>query len=87
VTVVTFSEDLYDGFAIDEAAKAYGGVAKFSLERADGLYRVSLEAIPGDAERATRFDESKIALEFQNYALGATIDRLRTSREAGAGGR
>jgi hypothetical protein len=72
VTVVTFREDLYDGFAVDLAAKTYARFATFDLEKADGFYRVGITA-------TGRFEESKIALEFQNFALGATIERLKAT--------
>ena len=44
MTVVTFREDLYDGFAIDLAAKTYARFATFDLEKGDGLYKVGIAA-------------------------------------------
>ena len=72
--MLTFPEDLYDGFAIDEAVKAFARVAVFDLSRENGVYRVALTAA------SNRHSEEAIALEFQNFALGATIDRLRLGR-------
>jgi hypothetical protein len=73
VIEVRFHEELYDGFAIDEAVKLYGPYATFALSREAGGYVVKIEGQEGGA------DESVIAAELANYALGKTIERSRAS--------
>lgn len=75
-----FHEELYDGFAIDEAVKLYEPYASFTLERERGGFTVKLEA-KADAG----VEEALIAAELANYALGKTIERSReTPATAGA---
>lgn len=71
-----FHEELYDGFAIDEAVKVYEPYATFTLDRQAGGYLVKLEAKAGDDGV---IDESLIAAEIVNYALGKTIERSRAT--------
>ncbi len=75
-----FHEELYDGFAIDEAVKVYEPHAAFTLVREAGGYIVKLEARP-DADGGA--DEALIAAELANYALGKTIERSRATQPAG----
>lgn len=63
-----FAEDLYDGFAVDEAAKIYGAHGSIELSRADGAYVVRVHAHEG-------VDDRTLAAELANYALGLTIDK------------
>lgn len=65
-----FPDDLYDGFAVDEAVKTYADYASAELAREDGAYVVRVTAKP-DAG----FDDRAIALELANFALGRSIDR------------
>jgi hypothetical protein len=77
-----FHEELYDGFAIDEAVKVYAPYATFTLSRERGGYVVQIQGHEGGA------DEAVIAAELSNYALGKTIEKSRaaaTSDAAGAG--
>jgi len=76
VIEVRFHEELYDGFAIDEAVKLYGPYATFALSREAGGYVVKIEGQEGGA------DESVIAAELANYALGKTIERSRATAAA-----
>jgi hypothetical protein len=63
-----FHHDLYDGFAIDEAAKVYGPYATMELVREPEAYVVRLTATAADV------DEQTLAAELGNYALGLTVD-------------
>jgi hypothetical protein len=65
-----FASDLYSGVAIDAAVKVYSEWAKFDLERRAEEYVVRVSAI-GSA------DETAIADELANYALGLTIEQHR----------
>lgn len=65
-----FHEELYDGFAIDEAAKVYGAYAALDLAREQGAYVVRVTASP---ERG--IDEATIAAELSNYALGLSVEK------------
>jgi hypothetical protein len=67
VTELVFNADLYSGFAVDEAVKAYSGHATMELEERPDAYVVRVTS-KGD------FDEATIADELGNYALGATIE-------------
>lgn len=67
MTELVFDADLYSGFAVDEALKAYSAHADFELEKRPEAYVVRVTG-KGD------FDEATIADEFGNYALGATIE-------------
>ncbi len=71
MTELRFDEGLYDGFAIDEAAKAFEPFAVIERERAGGAFvlRVALTPAP-DAP-----SEEDVAAELCNYALAKTIER------------
>ena len=70
-----FHEELYDGFAIDEAVKLYEPYASFTLSRERGGFAVKLEA-KADAG----VEEGLVAAELANYALGKTIERSRSAQ-------
>jgi hypothetical protein len=74
-----FHKELYDGFAIDEAAKIYGAYGTMDLERTDDGFIVRLTISP-DA-LAQGIDEQSLASETANYALGKTIENLRAAAE------
>lgn len=78
-----FHNELYDGFAVDEAAKVYAGFASMELERDPHGYIVRLTALPAAAEQGV--DERSIGAELLNYALGKTIERANRGDGAGAG--
>lgn len=67
---LTFAKDLYDGFAIDSAARVFEAVASFEFEEDAARYRVLITP-------TGRHSEVQIANEFRNYALGATVERRR----------
>ena len=68
---VRFHEELYDGFAIDEAVKLYEPYAAFTLAREAGGYVVKIEG------REDGPEASLIAAELMNFALGKTIEKSR----------
>ncbi len=68
-----FHEELYDGAAVDEAAKTYGEYGAMDLVREAGGYVVKLTIRPEVA--AEGIDELTLASEVANYALGKTIER------------
>ncbi len=70
-----FHEELYDGFAIDEAVKAYESFATTELSRESGAYVVRVSASPKAAEEG--IEERVLCAELSNYALGLTIERVR----------
>ncbi|MEZ4297704.1 MAG: HxsD-like protein [Polyangiaceae bacterium] len=72
-----FHEELYDGFAIDEAVKLYGPYAAFKLSRQDQGYVVQIEPLAGDDP----VDPAVVAAELMNYALGKTIERARAATD------
>jgi hypothetical protein len=69
VIELRFHEELYDGFAVDEAAKVYGDYGTLELVREEGGYVVRVSAKEGGVDEAT------LAAELANYALGATIEK------------
>jgi hypothetical protein len=73
VIELRFLEELYDGFAVDEAAKAYAEYADVEAERSDGAFvlRVTARQLALDEG----IDEATLSAELANHALGATIDR------------
>ncbi len=75
-----FHQDLYDGFAIDEAVKIYGPYAAVELVREPSAYFVRLTAT-ADA-LAQGIDERTLGAELANYALGLTIEADRASGAA-----
>jgi len=68
-----FHNELYDGFAVDEATKLFADYASFELEREGSGYVVRLSPLPSAIEAG--FDEETIAAELANYALGKTIEK------------
>lgn len=68
-----FLEELYNGFAVDEAAKAYAEFADIESEKCDGAFvlRVTARQLALDEG----IDEATLSAELANHALGATIDR------------
>lgn len=75
-----FNEELYDGFAVDEAVKAYADFMSAELTREARDYLVRLTISPGAL--ADGLDEDTIAAELANFALGKTIERNRRPEEA-----
>lgn len=79
-----FHKELYDGFAVDEAAKIYGAYGTMDLERNDQGFIVRVTISP-DA-LAQGIDERTLASEAANYALGKTIENLRAAESGAAPG-
>ncbi len=75
-----FHHDLYDGFAVDEAAKIYGPYAEMELVREPDGYVVRVTASTDSI--AQGIDERTLSAEMANYALGLTIEKRP---DAGAG--
>jgi hypothetical protein len=75
VIELRFHQELYDGFAIDEAVKTYASYASTELERDGGNYVVKVTATPESL--ASGIDERTLCFELSNYALGLTIERAR----------
>ena len=75
--VLEFADELYDGFALDEAIKTFEPYAGLERSRGEGRYVVRVTAHDDH-------DEVEIAGELSNYALGRTVER-RTRGEAGEG--
>ncbi len=80
MTELRFHHELYDGFAIDEAVKAFAALASFELVREDQGYVVKLEA--DAAALPEGVDEATLAREIANYALGKTIEKAQRAPEA-----
>ena len=72
-----FHQELYDGFAIDEATKTYSKYALTDFQRENGNFVLKVTASKRAIEEG--IDERTIALELANYALGLTIERVRGS--------
>lgn len=70
---VRFHHELYDGFAVDEAAKVYGAHGTMDLAREPEGYVVRVTAAEG-------VDEVVLAAELANYALGVTIEKQQEAR-------
>ncbi len=68
-----FHQELYDGFAVDEAAKVYGPYGAVELVRESDAYVVRVTVASDGA--APGIDERTLAAELANYALGATIEK------------
>ena len=64
-----FHHELYDGFAVDEAAKLYGPYGTLELVREPEGFVVRVTA------SAEGIDERTLAAELANYALGLTIEK------------
>jgi hypothetical protein len=73
VIELRFHEELYDGFAIDEAVKTYADFADAELSRDGSAFVVRLTAKPEAA--AQGIDERVLGAELANFALGRTIER------------
>lgn len=71
-----FDEKLYDGFAVDEAAKTFEPFATIAREREAGAFilRVTIEKAAVDDGHT----ETEVAAELANYALGKTIEKRGT---------
>lgn len=78
MTEITFHHELYDGFAVDEAAKIYGAYGAMDLERQPGGFIVRVTVNAATAEQG--IDEATLVAELANYALGKTIE-ARTAGE------
>jgi hypothetical protein len=76
VIELRFAEDLYDGFAVDEAAKIYGGYGTIELSRAEGAYVVRVRGNDG-------VDDRTLAAELANFALGLTVDAQGSGSASG----
>ena len=72
MTEVTFHHELYDGFAVDEAAKIYAPYGTMDLEKKDGGYLVRVTVNAEAAEQGIA--EATLVAELANYALGKTIE-------------
>ncbi|MDI1448934.1 HxsD-like protein [Polyangium sp. 6x1] len=72
-----FHEELYDGFAIDEAVKTYAAYATAELSRDGGAYVVKVTAKPEATSEG--IDERVLSAELANYALGLTIEKARAA--------
>lgn len=76
-----FHHELYDGFAVDEAAKVYADFAEVALEDDTQNYIVRLTALPAALDQG--IDERTIGAELLNYALGKTIEKNALAEGAG----
>lgn len=74
-----FHHELYDGFAVDEAVKAYARFAAMEQAREPFGFVVRLQA--SEKAKARGIDEGTIAAELMNYALGKTIERHLSNQE------
>ena len=77
-----FHHELYDGFALDEAAKVYAPYADLALEREPEGYVIRLTASAESTKQG--IDERTLSAELANFALGLTIER-QAAGELGAG--
>ncbi len=77
--------ELYDGPAVDEAAKLYReyGSVDLAEEAAYWVVRVGSAAEPAGDGATDAADLGTLAAELSNYALGLTIER-RTGARGGA---
>jgi len=67
VIELRFHKELYDGFAIDEAVKAFASFARFELAREPEGYVVRLTGEEAAGEEAV------VAAEFATHALGLSL--------------
>jgi hypothetical protein len=81
VIELRFHHELYDGFAVDEAAKVYGPFGTMELEREPAGYVVRVTASADAA--AQGIQERTLAAELANYALGLTIEKQGSREDAG----
>jgi hypothetical protein len=73
VIELRFHQELYDGFAVDEAAKVYGPYGNLELVREPDGYVVRVTVGPEAA--AQGIDERTLSAELANYALGMTLEK------------
>lgn len=76
-----FHRDLYDGFAVDEAAKVYGAYAAMDLVREPETFVVRVTA--SSETIAGGIDERTLCAEMSNYALGLSIEKASQTAAAG----
>lgn len=76
-----FHHDLYDGAAVDEAAKIYGAYGTIDLAR-DADAWVAKVTVAQDTV-AQGIDERTLASEMANYVLGMTIEKARQDEVSG----
>jgi len=79
-----FHAELYDGFAVDEAATVYGPFGTMELEREPLHFVVKVTASPETV--AQGITESALCAEVANYALGKTIESAEKPGAALNGG-
>jgi hypothetical protein len=82
VIELRFHHELYDGFAVDEAAKVYGPYGAMELVREPEGYVVRVTV--GADTAAHGIDERTLSAELANYALGLTVER-QTAGKTGEG--
>lgn len=70
---LAFNDELYDGFAIDEAVKTYADYATTESLREPSKFVIRVTASQQAIDDG--FDEQTICAELANYALGKTIER------------
>lgn len=68
-----FHHELYDGFAVDEAAKVYGPYATMDLVREPMGFVVRVTVTADAAVQG--IDERALCAELANYALGLTVEK------------
>jgi hypothetical protein len=73
-----FDHELYDGFAVDEAAKLYGPYGTMELVREPEGFVVRVTAV------AEGIDERTLAAELSNFALGLTVEKQGAGQEGAA---
>lgn len=79
MTEITFHHELYDGFAVDEAAKIYADYGAMELVREPGGFVVRVTIHAATAEQG--IDEATLVAELANYALGKTIETRTAAAE------
>jgi hypothetical protein len=79
VIELRFHADLYDGFAVDEAAKVFGPYASLELVREQDAFVVRVTASKEAA--GSGIDERTLCAELANYAAGLTIEKQVSDAE------
>jgi hypothetical protein len=76
VIELRFDETLYDGLAVDEAAKVFEPFLVAERERAEGAFvlRVTLTELAAEEGHA----EPDVAAALASYALGKTVEKRGT---------
>lgn len=77
-----FHDELYDGRAVDEAAKVYAPFGTVDLAREPAAFVVRVTAGPAALEQGV--SEATLAHELANYALGKTIEQRGQGGPEGA---